>query len=356
MRTGQDFFGKPRQNLLPFSAFSVIIYIGEQNGAQSVHRKKETDMTHEDCRAVLARIAEEKPKKFFLDTDTANEIDDQFAVAYALLADNIDVIGFGAAPFLNDNSETPADGMEKSYRELVRVRDLTIPGCGVPAYRGADRYLPDRNTPADSEAARAIVEACRSTDDYVFVASIGCFTNAASALLLDPSIRKNLVAILIGANDADQYRSANDFNLRQDRAAAQVILESGANVILLPAAGGTEVLHMTAMECAYALENKNIPAGDYLTGLMRRDHHVPMGTVLSSTHIIWDIASVAILRNIWGFWEPEIRDALSVDDEGMFRPSPAGGQMIYNKRYRRDGIFTDLYRLICEKAARRASE
>ncbi|MBQ3858954.1 MAG: nucleoside hydrolase [Clostridia bacterium] len=311
-------------------------------------------MTHEDCSAVLDRIKSAKPKKFFLDTDTANEIDDQFAVAYSLLSDNVDVVGFGAAPFLNDNAESVADGMEKSYAEIVRVRDLTLPGCTVPAWRGADRYLPDRNTPVDSDAARAIIRACRETDDFVFVASIGCFTNAASALLLDPSIGKNMVSILIGANDADQYRSANDFNLAQDRAAAQVILESGTNVILLPAAGGTEVLHLTAMECAYALENKNIPVGDYLTGLMRRDHDVPAGTVKSTTHIIWDIASVAVLRDIWGFWEPEVRDALSVDGEGMFRASPSGGKMLYNKRYRRDGIFTDLFCLICEKAARRA--
>ena len=45
-----------------------------------------------------------------------------------------------------------------------------------------------------------------------------------------------------------------------------------------------------------------------------------------------------------------------MDDEGMFRPSPSGGRMIYNKRCHRDGIFTDLFRLICERAARRASE
>lgn len=311
-------------------------------------------MTQEECRAVLNRIGREEPVRLFLDTDTANEIDDQFAVAYALLADHIDVIGFGAAPFLNDNASTPAEGMEKSYEEAVRVRDLTVPGCSVPVYRGADRYLPDRHTPVDSPAARAIVRACRETDDYVFVASIGCFTDAASALLLDPSVGRNMVAVLIGANDADLFASADDFNLRQDRAAAQVLMESGAGVILLPALGGTEVLHLTAMECAYALENKNIPAGDYLTGLMRRDHGVPAGTVKSTTHIIWDVASVAVLRNIPGFWDPEIRDALSVDDEGMFRPSPSGGSMIYNKRYHRDGIFTDLFRLICERAARRA--
>lgn len=311
-------------------------------------------MTRENCTAILARIEEDRPKKFFLDTDTANEIDDQFAVAYALLADDVDTVGFGAAPFLNQNASSPADGMEKSLAEIVRVRDLTLPGCGIEAYRGADRYLPDRSTPVDSPAARAIVDACRSTEDYVFVASIGCFTNAASALLLDPSVRRNMVAVLIGANDADLFRSANDFNLRQDRAAAQVLLGSGANVILLPAAGGTEVLRLTAMECAYALENKSIPAGDYLTGLFRRDHDVPFGAVTSTTHIIWDVASVAVLRRGRGFWDPEIRDALSVDDEGMFVPSPAGGVMLYNKRYDRDAVFTDLFRLICTKADRRA--
>ena len=76
-------------------------------------------MTHEDCRAVLASIDDPRPKKFFLDTDTANEIDDQFAVAYALLADNVDVLGFGAAPFLNIHAVSPADGMEKSYEEFT---------------------------------------------------------------------------------------------------------------------------------------------------------------------------------------------------------------------------------------------
>ena len=68
-------------------------------------------MNQEDCRSVLDRIREGKPVKFFLDTDTANEIDDQFAVAYALLADNVDVIGFGAAPSVHDNASTRAAGV-----------------------------------------------------------------------------------------------------------------------------------------------------------------------------------------------------------------------------------------------------
>ncbi|MDB5059507.1 MAG: Inosine/uridine-preferring nucleoside hydrolase, partial [Chloroflexi bacterium] len=49
-----------------------------------------------------------------LDTDTYNEIDDQFAIAYALLSpERIVVEAIYAAPFHNDRSTGPGDGMRK---------------------------------------------------------------------------------------------------------------------------------------------------------------------------------------------------------------------------------------------------
>ena len=50
-----------------------------------------------------------------LDTDTYNEIDDQFAVSYMLAApERLRVRAICAAPFHNEKSTGPADGMEKS--------------------------------------------------------------------------------------------------------------------------------------------------------------------------------------------------------------------------------------------------
>ena len=55
-----------------------------------------------------------------LDTDTYNEIDDQFALAYAVLSpERIDLQAVYAAPFKNQRSESPGDGMEKSYQEKL---------------------------------------------------------------------------------------------------------------------------------------------------------------------------------------------------------------------------------------------
>ncbi|HOT93523.1 MAG TPA: nucleoside hydrolase, partial [Anaerolineae bacterium] len=57
-----------------------------------------------------------------LDTDTYNEVDDQFAVVQALLSpEKLDVLALYAAPFFNDRSTGPADGMEKSYQEILRL-------------------------------------------------------------------------------------------------------------------------------------------------------------------------------------------------------------------------------------------
>ena len=60
-----------------------------------------------------------------LDTDTYNEIDDQFALAYMVRSyDRIHVQAIYAAPFFNANSSSPADGMEKSYREILKLLSL----------------------------------------------------------------------------------------------------------------------------------------------------------------------------------------------------------------------------------------
>jgi len=52
-----------------------------------------------------------------LDTDTYNEIDDQYALALlAASQDKFNICGITAAPFHNHHSESPGDGMRRSYQ------------------------------------------------------------------------------------------------------------------------------------------------------------------------------------------------------------------------------------------------
>ena len=90
-----------------------------------------------------------------LDTDTYNEVDDQFALCYALCSpERLNVQAVYAAPFFNDRSNGPEQGMERSYDEIVRL----LGKMGHPTenfvFKGSRDYLRDMDTPQDSPAAR----------------------------------------------------------------------------------------------------------------------------------------------------------------------------------------------------------
>ena len=92
--------------------------------------------------------------RMVLDTDTYNEIDDQFALTYALLSpEALTLEAIYAAPFHNARSTGPGDGMEKSYQEILRLLAfLGRPAEGF-AFRGSSR-LSGRGAPANRKRGR----------------------------------------------------------------------------------------------------------------------------------------------------------------------------------------------------------
>ena len=95
----------------------------------------------EACR--IGRLQHPRRKvRVVLDTDTYNEIDDQFALTYALLSpEQMTVEAVYAAPFHNNRSDSPADGMEKSYQEILRLLNFLGRSADGFAFRGSTAYL-----------------------------------------------------------------------------------------------------------------------------------------------------------------------------------------------------------------------
>ena len=101
-----------------------------------------------------------------LDTDTYNEVDDQFALCYALLSpERLNVQAVYAAPFFNDRSSGPEDGMKRSYDEIARLLDKLGRSTDGFAYKGSRDYLRDMDTPQDSPAARDLVARAMARPD-----------------------------------------------------------------------------------------------------------------------------------------------------------------------------------------------
>ena len=139
------------------------------------------------------------PVDAVLDTDTYNEIDDQFALVYALLSPEIRLEAVYAAPFYNERSSDPADGMESSYQEILRVMGHLGIGSTETVYRGSTKYLPSDQTPVESDAARNLVErALAPREGPLYVMTIGAITNVASAILMAPEIIERIVVVWLG--------------------------------------------------------------------------------------------------------------------------------------------------------------
>ena len=134
-----------------------------------------------------------------LDTDAYNEIDDQFAISYALRStDRTDVKAIYAAPFWNGKSTGPLDGMEKSYDEILKIVKLAGRENITPnVFKGSGEYLKDEKTPVDSPAMRDLIDRARkyTSDNPLYVVAIGAITNVASAIIAAPDIIDKIVIV-----------------------------------------------------------------------------------------------------------------------------------------------------------------
>ncbi len=231
-----------------------------------------------------------------IDSDTYNEIDDQFAISYALLSpERCRVQAVYAAPFLNHRSTSPADGMERSYQEIQRLLSL-LHREDVPSFRGAPGYLPDEDTPVISDAARDLSQRAMdySPERPLYVVALGAITNVASALLLNPEIANRMVVAFLGGHALD-WPQNREFNLSQDVAAGRIIYHSGVPLIMLPCLGVVSTFTTTGPELDYWLRGRN-PLCDFLVkNTVDEVKSYAEGKVWS--RVLWDVTAVAWLLN-----------------------------------------------------------
>ena len=288
----------------------------------------------------LARLRPpDGPAAMVLDTDTYNEIDDQFALVYALLSDNLTVEAVYAAPFFNRRSSGPADGMEKSYQEILRILDKLGINRAQDVYRGSESYLPSRKEPVRSQAAEDLIRRAlaRPEDAPLYVLAIGASTNVASALLLEPEIVRHIVVVWLGGQPT-YWPTAREFNLQQDVPAAQVVFDCGVPLVHIPCKNVAEHLRTTLPEMAAYVKGRGM-IGDYLYDILEAyhdDHY-------AYSKVIWDISTVAYLNN--PTWVPtELCPSPVLRDDITWGPPDPKRHLIRQATdLNRDAIFRDLF-------------
>ena len=284
----------------------------------------------------------EGPIDLVLDTDAYNEIDDQFAISYALKAtEKIRLLALYAAPFFNHRSQGPADGMERSYQEILTLQKLS--GDNVPTFRGSAEYLPNEETPVSSEAASHLARLAMSysPDRPLYVAAIGAITNVASALLMAPEIADNIVVVWLGGHSLEWHDNA-EFNIRQDVAAARVVFASGAPLVMLPCMGVVSSFTTTGPELDYWLRGKNDLCDYLVKSTVDEVRSYAEGRVWS--RVIWDVTTIGWLLNENGrFMLEKLIPTPIPQYDHHYSQSCTRPLCKYVYHIKRDALFEDLF-------------
>jgi inosine-uridine nucleoside N-ribohydrolase len=289
----------------------------------------------------------EKPSKgvsMVLDTDTYNEIDDQFALVYALLSkESFNLEAVYAAPFSNQRADSPAKGMELSYEEILRIlgkMDMKSEGF---AFKGSLRYLSKDLTPESSPATDDLIRRAmkHSPENPLYVVPVGAITNIANAILLKPEITKNIVVIWLGGH-AHNWPDTKEFNMWQDITAANVIFDSGVPLVQYPCVGVVSSFYTTVPEMEKYLKGRN-DISDYLLGIFKDYHKDHFGW----SKVLWDMTAVSYLIN--RDWTPShLVHTPRVSEFGTY--SFNKNRHLMRKVYyiNRDAIFRDFFTKIQE--------
>lgn len=326
--------------------------------------------------------------RVLIDTDAANEVDDQFAITWALLSpERLDVEAIVAEPFSRDyrrkdlmaaveavddlsagdvhgrtpwlqrlhaagieprdlKFETAAEGMELSFTEIEVLMDkLGLPSAGV-AFRGADRFMKTPSDIVESEGAHRIVEAAMADDDRdLHVVAIGAVTNIAAALLIEPEIASRMVVSWTSAYPTwTGLSNEPSMNLVQDIHASRLMIDSGVPFIYLPGYYLGEQLLMSLPESERWVKDKGA-IGDYLHHLYTHNRlHVQMllEPFPGQSWVCWDFINLAWL--IDASWVPtRLVSTPTLDDDLFWKELPDRPLMREAFDIDRNAVFRDFF-------------
>jgi inosine-uridine nucleoside N-ribohydrolase len=223
--------------------------------------------------------------RLIIDTDAGSEIDDQYALALALGASKkLHLEGIIAANF---GEKGGVGGIDKSYQEIQRVLEKAGMSGKIPVKRGADPLV-YRDQVVRAEGVDFIIEKAKSAtpEAPIWLVLLGPATDAAAALLKDPSIADRLVVFWHGRTQWP-LRCWN-YNAYNDILAARLLFELQCRLILFDTG---DHLKIDPAEDARRFGSLG-PLGAYLQEIRQRSP-----SFMSPNKGIFDLGDIAALIN-----------------------------------------------------------
>ena len=245
-------------------------------------------------------------KNIIIDSDVMNEVDDQFAIAYALNIKDFNVQAITICPFNIDYKRISIfDGTVDSYFEAKRLCRLCDKNPNI-VYKGSINYVTN-GYDSLTEGTKKIIEiALKNKKTYVL--ALGTLTNLAIALKHEPKIASKIEIIWLGTKTllADKF---DDSNYKKDKKAFEYVIKSKVKMHIVPCYVGK--YNATSI---YEIKEHiaNTPVGRHLYSLVLNWENTIENHGLK---YIYDVMPVAYLKNKKMFNYKEIDKNLLLKEE-----------------------------------------
>lgn len=276
-----------------------------------------------------------------LDTDTYNECDDQFALAYMLLSQNkFNIEAITVAPYHHDNDISVEEGQEKSYQEILKICNWLNFDTKNKVFKGSNGYI-ENGYNETNEAVEKIIEIVKK-NEKTYIMAIGAITNVALAIQKTPSIVDKIEIIWLGGH-SPICNNNKEFNFRQDVQAIKEIFSSKANLTIIPCNGVASNLKISIYELEHYLKGKN-ELCNYLCSRFYDDgiHGI------QTRRTIWDISVIAYLINKEWFEEKKM-DCPEINKDLSYSFNEDDRKIKFVTYLDSDKIYNDLFDKLVEK-------
>ena len=270
-----------------------------------------------------------------LDTDTYNECDDQFALAYLLKSqDRFNIEAITIAPYHHDNGISIQEGLDKSYNEIIKICNWLNFNSKNKVFKGSTGYIEDGYS-GNNDAVNKIIEiASKNTKTYIL--AIGAITNVAIALKKAPNIVDKIEVIWLGGNSL-LSKDNKEFNFKQDVQAVRTVFESKAKLTIIPCKNVASNLITSIYEVEHFLKGKS-ELCDYLCQRFYNDTYHG----IEERRVIWDISVIAYMINKNWFETKEISSP-NIKEDTSYEMTQNKHNVTFVTKLNRDKIYEDLF-------------
>ena len=272
-----------------------------------------------------------------LDTDTYNECDDQFALAYLLKNQNLfNIEAITVAPYSHTERDVKVrDGQELSYNEILKICNWLNFDTDNKVFKGSMDYLQNGYDERNDAVNKIIEIALKNNKTYIL--GIGAITNIALAIKKEPKIVDRIELIWLGGNELG-YKDNLEYNFRQDIKAVKIVFESKVKLTILPCKNVVSNLEIDINTLKNNLENQS----ELCTYLIEKFYNDGYHEIQNS-RVIWDISVIAYIINKNWFETKQI-SCPNIKGNTSYEATDNRHTVTFVTKLDRDKIYEDLFK------------